>query len=77
MQKLAPVTNPLTMLLKLPEVENATGKKRSALYAAIKAQDFPAPVKIGPRASAWVAAEVQEWIDSRIAERDQTQGGEA
>jgi prophage regulatory protein len=77
MQKVTPVTNPLAMLLKLPEVENATGKKRSAIYAEIQARTFPAPVKIGPRASAWVAAEVQAWIDSRIAERDQAQGGGA
>lgn len=63
-----------TTLLRLPEVESATGKKRSAIYAEISAGTFPAPVKIGTRASAWVAAEVQTWIASRIAERDQAKG---
>lgn len=66
--------NNSTTLLRLPEVENATGKKRSAIYAEISAGTFPAPVKIGARASAWVAAEVQSWIASRIAERDQAKG---
>lgn len=61
-------------LLRLPEVEKATGKRRSAIYAEIQAGNFPRPVKIGPRASAWVAAEVQTWIASRIAERDQVKG---
>lgn len=74
MQKAAPATSPLTTLMKLPEVEARTGKKRSAIYAEISAGTFPAPVKIGARASAWVAAEIQDWIDSRIAERD---GGQA
>ncbi len=66
--------NNSTTLLRLPEVESATGKKRSAIYAEISAGTFPAPVKIGARASAWVAAEVQSWIASRIAERDQAKG---
>lgn len=74
MQKLAPATNPQNTLMKLPEVEADTGKKRSAIYAEIQAGTFPRPVKIGPRASAWVASEIQDWIAARIAERD---GGRA
>ena len=66
--------NNSTTLLRLPEVESATGKKRSAIYAEIQAGTFPRPVKIGTRASAWVAAEVQSWIASRIAERDHVKG---
>lgn len=53
-------------LLKLPEVEAITGKGRSSIYSD---PTFPKPVKIGPRASAWVESEVIGWIESRIAQR--------
>jgi len=53
-------------LLKLPEVENITGKGRTSIYSD---PTFPRPVKIGPRASAWVESEVIAWIESCIASR--------
>jgi len=31
---------------------------------------FPQPVKLGPRAIAWLSSEVESWMDERIAERD-------
>ena len=49
--------------LSLHEVEFRTSLKRSTLYAL---PDFPRPVKITVRRSAWRASEVQAWIDSRI-----------
>ena len=55
-----------TRLLKLPEVEHITGKRRSSIYSD---PNFPQPVKIGPRASAWIESEVIDWIEARIAER--------
>lgn len=60
-------------LLRLPEVCRRTGKKRSSLYRDVAAGRFPAPVKIGERASAWPAHQVTAWIESRIA----AQGGAA
>ena len=57
-------------LLRRPEVEARTGLSRSELYRRIAQGDFPAPVKLGERASAWPAAEVDGWIAARIAERD-------
>lgn len=61
---------PLT-LLRLREVTRRTALSRSAIYRAIAAGTFPAPVKLGERASAWNAAEVANWIASRIAARDE------
>jgi len=57
-------------LLRLPQVLLATGLNRTKLYALQRAGHFPLAVKIGERAVAWPAAEVQQWIASRIAERD-------
>ena len=57
-------------LLRLPEVKAKTGKCASAIYAEGATGAFPAPIKIGSRASAWVEAEVDAWIAERIRERD-------
>ena len=48
---------PLT-LLRLREVCRRTGKSRTDVYRRIAAGDFPQPVKLGERASAWPEHEV-------------------
>lgn len=52
--------------LKLPVVMGKTGKSRSSIYADIKNNLFPAPIKIGPRAVAWTSASIVEWQEARI-----------
>ena len=54
--------------LRMPAVEARTGLKRPTIYALASAGRFPRPVKIGPRASAWVLQEIQDWEDARIRE---------
>lgn len=56
-------------ILRLPAVMSMVGLKRSAIYENIKAGNFPKPVKLGSRASGWVAGEVQEWITRRMNAR--------
>lgn len=57
-------------LERLPQVMARVGLSRSEIYRRIAAGDFPQPVKLGERASAWNAAEVDRWIADRIAARD-------
>ena len=57
-------------LERLPAVKARTSMSRSEIYRRIALGDFPRPIKIGERASAWNSAEVDEWIASRIAARD-------
>lgn len=64
-------------LERLNEVIARTGLGRSAIYDAIAHGAFPVPVKLGPRAIAFVAAEIDAWIAQRIAERDQRARGHA
>ncbi|WP_136415545.1 AlpA family transcriptional regulator [Herbaspirillum sp. ST 5-3] len=52
--------------LKLAVVMGKTGKSRSSIYQAIKDGEFPAPVRIGPRAVAWTSTSIAEWQQSRI-----------
>ena len=56
--------------IRLPTVIERTGYRRTAIYEKIAAGTFPAPVKLGPRAIAWIEEEIKEWMDERITERD-------
>ncbi len=38
---------------------------RSHIYTLIKAGEFPKPIKLGKRASAWDADEVRQFLASR------------
>ena len=53
-------------LLRLPEVISQTGLNRNSIY---QIEDFPKPIKIGARATAWVQSEVQDWIKKRISQQ--------
>jgi prophage regulatory protein len=47
--------------LRLKEVLAICGKSRSSVYDAIKKGDFPKPVKLSGRSSAWIKSEVEQW----------------
>lgn len=49
-------------LLRRKEVENLTGRGRSAIYEGMAAGTFPKPVKIGARAVAWPESVIRNWI---------------
>jgi prophage regulatory protein len=57
-------------ILRLPEVEQRTGKKHASIYADIAKGLFPAPIPLGPRAVGWLEDEIDDWLEERIAERD-------
>lgn len=52
--------------IKMHEVLAISGKSRSSIYDAIKKGEFPAPIKVGGRASAWIKSEVMQWTQDRI-----------
>lgn len=52
-------------LLRLPEVENRCGIKKSTIYALMKKGEFPRCVQCGARAVAWPESRVDSWIESR------------
>ena len=53
--------------LRLPAVMEVTGLKQSTLLGCVKAGEFPRPVSLSRRCVAWVRADVDKWVDSRIA----------
>jgi len=52
--------------IRLPEVKAVTGLSKTSLYALIKEKSFPAPVRLGPRAVAWVKSEIRQWAVERV-----------
>jgi prophage regulatory protein len=52
-------------ILRLPAVLEATGLKRTSLYALRRDGEFPQPVKIGKRCVGWRQGDIQNWIDQR------------
>jgi prophage regulatory protein len=57
-------------MLRLREVEQMIGRKRSSLYQDMAIGRFPKPIKIGARAVAWPEQELIAWLHGRIAQRD-------
>lgn len=54
-------------LIRLPEVLKRTGFGKAWIYRLISEGRFPAPVKIGTRAVAFVESEIDEWIKAVIS----------
>ena len=61
------ISAPPKQLIKINEVIYKTAKSRSAIYLAISRKNFPAPHKIGDRAVAWLASDIDAWIDAQIS----------
>ena len=52
--------------LRLPEVKAVTGLGKTSIYELIRDKSFPAPVRLGPRAVAWVRSEIRQWALERV-----------
>lgn len=57
-------------LLRRGDVQRRTGLSKSTMYSLIACGQFPAPVKVSPRTSAWIESEISTWIAQRVARRD-------
>jgi len=56
-------------ILRMPDVMARVGVSKPTIYLWIKNGAFPAPLKIGPRASGWLVAEIDAWIADRATAR--------
>lgn len=57
--------------LRLPEVMKITALRRSNVYKLMALGKFPKSFKITERSCAWLKSEVEEWLQQRIAKRDE------
>jgi prophage regulatory protein len=58
---------PTKQLIKINEVIHRTAKSRSSIYKAINDGKFPKSYPNGERAVAWLASDIDAWIDAQTA----------
>ena len=71
---------PQKRFIRLPEVLSRTGYGRTSIYRKMEEGSFPRSIKLGgpledpeafdSRAVAWIEDDVDQWMESRIEERD-------
>ena len=74
------IKSPQKRFIRLPEVLSRTGYGRTSIYRKMEDGSFPRSVKLGgppidpnvfdSRAIAWIEDEVEQWMATRIKERD-------
>ncbi len=67
----------MAKILRLPQVEEKTGRGQSWIYDAVAKGRFPKPVRLGDgaRAVGWLEHEIERWIEGRVAARDAERDG--
>ena len=63
-----PKNLPENALLRLPQILELIPISRSAWWAGCKSGIYPKPVKLGPRTTAWRAADIAELLE-RLSSR--------
>ncbi len=59
-----------TAILKTRDVIERTRRSRSAILADVKAGKFPQPFKLDGKSNAWLEADIELWLSSRLAQRE-------
>lgn len=65
------VSYPRDRFMRLPEVINTCGLSRSTIYDLISRERFPSQISLGGKNVAWLASEIDNWMQARIAARVQ------
>lgn len=56
-------------IMRLPQVQAATGFGRAWIYELMSEGKFPKARKIGTRAVGWDSQEVEQWVTDRLEGR--------
>jgi prophage regulatory protein len=70
-EQASPHVPPPARLLRLPEVIDRVGLRRSAIYQRMSEGRFPKSRSLGPKCAVWVEAEIDAWIRSIADKPDQ------
>jgi prophage regulatory protein len=60
---------PRDRFMRLPEVISTCGLSRSTIYELISREQFPSQISLGGKNVAWLASEIENWMQVRIAQR--------
>lgn len=59
------------IMLRLNDVIKKTGLSRSSIYKYVASGKFPKPVHLGERTVAWVESEIDDWLLTKMKEREE------
>jgi len=54
-------------ILRKPAVVERVGLSGTTIWRLVRANNFPAPLKLSANAIGWIEADVEEWIAQRAA----------
>lgn len=54
-------------IIRLPEVMERTGIKRSSIYTQIKEGTFPEQINLGARSVGWLESEIDAWVCDQVS----------
>ena len=60
-------------ILRRPEVEQRTGLSRSAIYALMAKESFPAAIPLTAKAVGWLESSIDGWINERVNHAQQAE----
>lgn len=60
--------------LRLPQVLALTGLSKTTIYSLAQRGEFPRPIALSPRTSAWPEHLINEWATARLAGKPWTPG---
>src|SRR4051794_2631400 len=63
-------SRPPEQLLRITKVQDRTGLSRASVWRLVRDASFPAPVRIGRRAVAWLDTEIDSWIANCVKARN-------
>ena len=52
---------------RLPVVIDKTGLSRSSIYLRMSKGEFPQSISLGDRAIGWLEADIEQWLEDKIA----------
>ncbi len=58
--------NQLVKYIRWHDLKEYLPFSKSTIYSMIKQGQFPAPIKLSVRVSAWSLEDVNKWLDARI-----------
>ena len=56
-------------VLRLKDVLEKVGVSKATAYRLMKEAHFPTPITLGGNSVGWIEAEVDAWIEARMAQR--------
>jgi len=60
------ITPRITQFYRLPQLKAHLNVSGSSIWAWVKAGTFPKPIKLAENTTAWDAADIEAWVQSRI-----------